>query len=146
MTVADLDERLDFYDGSRRPGLHRIRALAEERRAEGWTPPESELESLLARVLRRLPFAHNVVRQASFPWRTGAANRVDVLIPDHRLIIEADGRRWHTRVQDFDRDRWRDNEATAHGYRTLRFTWVHLHDLADDVVDVILRTTARAAA
>jgi very-short-patch-repair endonuclease len=65
---------------------------------------------------------------------------IDLLLPAHRLIIEADGRRWHTRVQDFDKDRWRDNEAVAHGYRVLHFTWVHLRDLADDVLDVVDRT------
>jgi very-short-patch-repair endonuclease len=68
------------------------------------------------------------------------------LLPEHRLIVEADGRRWHTRVADFDRDRWRDNEATANGYRTLRFTWVHLHDFADASLDVVCRTIAGESA
>ena len=43
-------------------------------------------------------------------------------------------------MQDFDKDRWRDNEAVAHGYRVLHFTWVHLRDLTDDVLDVVDRT------
>ena len=38
------------------------------------------------------------------------------------LVIEADGRAWHTRVEDFERDRRRDAEAAAAGYLTLRFT------------------------
>ncbi len=140
VTVADLEERLDFYVGSRRPGLPRMRALVGERAADGWVPPESELEAMLLRVLDRVPTAPRIVRQVEFAWRTNLTARVDVLLPDHRLIIEADGRRWHTRVADFDRDRWRDNEAVAHGHRVMRFTWVHLHDLADDVVDLVDRT------
>jgi hypothetical protein len=140
IAVADLDERLRFYAGSRRPGLPRIRPLVLERLDDGWTPPESELEALLAVVLGRIPSAPRVIRQAVFPWRAAQNGRVDFLLPDHRLILEADGRRWHARYESFDRDRWRDNEAVAHGYRVLRFTWVHLNDLAEDVLDVITRT------
>jgi very-short-patch-repair endonuclease len=43
-----------------------------------------------------------------------------------RLIVEADGRCWHTRIDDFERDRWRDNVATTHGYDVLRFTYRQL--------------------
>ena len=140
ITVADLDERLAFYSGARRPGLPRIRPLVLERRSAAWAPPESELEAMLAAVLGRLPTAPKVLRQAALPWRSSAPGRVDFLLPDHRIIVEADGRRWHARYEGFDRDRWRDNEAVAHGYAVLRFTWVHLTELADDVVDVINRT------
>jgi hypothetical protein len=146
LVVADLDERLRFYNGSRRPGLPRIRPLVQERLQEGRMPPESELEALLLMVLDGVSSTGPIVRQASLPWRASRPGRVDVLLPAHRLIIEADGRRWHTRVNDFDKDKWRDNEATAHGYGVLHFTWVHLHDLADDVADVLVRTVARTAA
>lgn len=44
ITVGDLGERLAFYAGSRRQGLPHIRPLIAERRSDGWTPPESELE------------------------------------------------------------------------------------------------------
>jgi hypothetical protein len=111
--VADLNERLTYYAGSRRPGLPRIRPLILERLDDAWTPPESELEALLAAVLGRIRSAPRIVRQAAFPWRTAQNARVDFLLPDHRLIVEADGRRWHARHADFDRDRWRDNEAVA---------------------------------
>lgn len=52
--------------------------------------------------------------------------RVDVLIEEWKVIVEADGRAWHTRVADFEYDRWRDNEALRHGYTTVRFTWHQL--------------------
>jgi hypothetical protein len=146
LLVADLDERLRFYAESRRPGLPRIRPLVLERLEEGWTPPESELEALLLAVLEKLPSKPVVVRQAALPWRSARPGRVDFLLPAHRLIVEADGRRWHTRVRDFDKDTWRDNEATAHGFAVLHFTWVHLHHLADDVLDVVNRTLGRGSA
>ena len=146
LAIADLNERLTFYAGSRRPGLPRIRPLVLERLEGGWTPPESELEALLFAVLDRLPGRPTMIRQAPLPWRSVGTGRVDLLVPEHRLIIEADGRRWHTRVKDFDDDKWRDNEATAHGYGVLHFTWVHLHDYADDVIDVAKRTIDRGSA
>lgn len=145
VTVPQLEERLAFYEGSRRPGLPLIRSFVDERTQEGWTPPESELEALLLTVLERLPDRPHIVRQAQLPWRSARPGRVDVLLPDHRLIVEADGRRWHARTEDFDRDRWRDNEAVAHGYRVMRFTWVHLRDLPTSVLDLITRTIAAPA-
>jgi very-short-patch-repair endonuclease len=120
-------------------GLPRIRPLVLERLADGWTPPESELEALLFGLLDRLPEKPHAIRQAGLP----SPGRVDLLLPDHRLIVEADGRRWHTRVADFDRDTWRDNQATANGYGVLRFTWVHLHHLTDDVLGLVGTTLHR---
>jgi very-short-patch-repair endonuclease len=145
LSLADLDERRRFYEGSRRPGTPAMCALLEERSADGWQPAESELEQALHSVLDRLPSRPRVVRQAALQWRSPQPGRVDVLLPDHGLIVEADGRRWHTRVEDFDRDRWRDNEAVAHGLRVQRFTWVHLHALVDDTIALIERTLQRAA-
>lgn len=146
VSVNALHERLQFYVGSRRHGLARIRPLVLERLAYGWTPPESELEARLAAVLARLPSRPEIIRQAAVDWRPTRSGRVDFLLPEHRLIIEADGRRWHTRAADFDNDRWRDNHATANHHRVLRFTWVHLNQLVDEVIDLIERTIAPNAA
>lgn len=146
ITVGDLTDRLEFYEGSRREELPRFRPLVLDRIAEGYIPPETELEAVLLDVLARIPGSLRVVRQSSFPWRTGQPGRVDVLLPDHRLIIEADGRRWHTRMENFDNDRWRDNVAVAHGHRVMRFTWTHLHELVDDSLELIRLTVDPAAA
>jgi len=144
VTVAALDERYRFYEGRGRRGVPAMGVLLDERRADGWTPPASELEALLHAVLVRLPIQPRV-RQAAAPWWSVQPGRVDVLLPDHRLIIEADGRRWHTRVADFDRDRWRDNQAIANGHAMLRFTWVHLTRFPDDVLALIDQTLRLAA-
>jgi very-short-patch-repair endonuclease len=142
LSLVDLEQRLEFYLGTRRPGLPVMRALIGERGADGWTPPESELEAMLLRLLARVPGHPRIVRQAPLPWWSSRPGRVDVLLPDERVIIEADGRRWHTRVADFDHDRWRDNQAIAHGHRVMRFTWVHLHDLPDDALALVCQTLA----
>ena len=144
LTLSDLEERARFYEGSRRRGLPVFRALVAERAALGWVPQESELEARLDELLVRLPSRPRVIRQASLPWRPSLPLRTDRLLPDWRTLVEADGRRWHARVTDFDRDRWRDNEAQAHGYRLLRFTWVHLTVAADEVL-ALLEQVGRCA-
>ena len=42
------------------------------------------------------------------------------------LIVEYDGRRWHTRRAEIDRDHRRDLEASALGWHPLRLTWEQL--------------------
>jgi hypothetical protein len=145
LTVDDLEERSRFYEGTRRRGLPRMRALIAERRAEGWAPPESELEVLLYAMLARVPDLR-VERQPSWPWRQTAQGRVDSYLPDHEVICEGDSRRWHARVADFDRDRWRDNQATAHGLRVLRFTWTHLTMFGDECVKIVEQSTTNREA
>lgn len=137
-TLDECRERLDAYAASRRPQRALFAALVDERSSDRWAPPESELEARLAGVLARLPPGLQVVRQAQLPWRAAGEGRVDVLVVDWRLILEADGRRWHARVADFDRDRWRDNEALAHGYRILRFTHTHIDQRPEEIVALIL--------
>ena len=124
---------------SRLPNSATWRALVEERSAQGWQPPESELEVRLDRVLRRLPAGVSVLRQGTPPWWHAAEHRVDVYILEWALIVEADGRRWHTRVADFDRDRWRDNTAAAFGHRVVRFTHTHLTQQPDDALDLLVQ-------
>jgi very-short-patch-repair endonuclease len=90
----------------------------------GTEPPcsESELEVRLHDALDdpRIPEVH---WQAPFPGRQDGTERVDGLITAWAIVVEGDGRAWHTRVDDFERDRRRDAEAAAHGLLTLRFTW-----------------------
>jgi very-short-patch-repair endonuclease len=143
--LSPFEERVAFYQRSRRPGIATLAALVTERQPGGWQPPASELERRLWRLLRRLTGRPRLVRQAPFPWRDAIDGRFDILIPDWRTIVEGDSRRWHARVRDFDRDRWRDNEAIAHGLRPLRFTWAHITQRPKEVLDLVGRTGALAA-
>ena len=135
MPIEDLVERRLAYEDSRRPAIATLRALVDERTADGWTPPESELETLLRSAVGRVRGCPKIRWQAPAPW--DSKQRVDGLVVEWGLIIEADGRTWHARVRDFDRDRWRDNQAAAHGLRVQRFTYAHLRYRSDEVVAII---------
>jgi very-short-patch-repair endonuclease len=63
-------------------------------------------------------------RQKPLPW--APQRRADVMLVGSPVIVEADGRSWHTRVADFATDRRRDNVATRHGFDTLRYTYAEL--------------------
>lgn len=55
------------------------------------------------------------------PW--DPMKRIDFAWPWCCVGCEADSRRWHSRVNDFQTDRDRDNLALTHNWRIFRFTW-----------------------
>ena len=83
------------------------------------------------------------VRQHRLP--SVGAGRVDAAYPESRLIVEVDGRRWHTRVEDFERDRRRDIEAGLLGWRVVRFAWSDVVRTPGWVCDVVATHLRRAA-
>jgi len=138
---VDVDVLLDLT--ARRsgvPGVGRLRRLLTERASDAYEPPVSELERRLHQLLAN-PRIPSVNRQLPFDFER-VRMTVDVYIPRWRLIVEADGRRWHTRVSDFERDRRRDNEAVAHGYVVLRFTHRMLTQEPMQCLDILLTTGA----
>jgi hypothetical protein len=136
--VGELQERYEELRHGRRRGMATMRHLIAARRVDGFVPATSVLEGLLYGILDG-PGMPPYRRQARVPWSPD--RRVDAMLVGAPVIIEADGRRWHTRVADFDRDRQRDREAALHGYRTLRYTF---GDLSGDGGRV--RSEVRAAA
>jgi len=123
LTVEELQRRYLGFAGSRRAGLGRMRALIDERSGGAFVPPESVLEGMLYAILDR-PGMPRYRRQAPLPW--AADRRADAALVDAPVLLEADGRPWHTRVADFEHDRVRDRLASAHGHATLRFTHADL--------------------
>lgn len=117
-------------------GIAAVRALLAER-ADGYAPPESELERALRRALAGVPIPP-VAWQVSMPWRPVGRHRVDGIIEDWRLILETDGRRWHTRLRDFERDLARDQQAVSHGYRVARFSWSHVSTAPAEVAATVV--------
>lgn len=117
-----------------RPGKRGVRRLGQllDARAPGDPVPESVLERLL---LEAVVGAGNPrpVAQFPHPGRTSRRGWVDFAYPDVKVILEADGRRWHQRIADIKRDRARDNEAARAGWLTLRF--MH-EELRHDPVEV----------
>jgi very-short-patch-repair endonuclease len=55
------------------------------------------------------------------------------------LIIEVDGRAWHTTLEAFGSDRLRDNHAQLAGWRVLRITYRMLVEQPEMVRDMIRR-------
>ena len=148
VSVDELQERRLAYEHSRRRGMPLLRALVDERLESGELPLESDLERQLAVTLALVPGCPEVTWQVPAPW-SPVDQRVDAFILEWRLILEADGRRWHARVADFDNDRWRDNQAAAMGLRVQRFTFTHLAQRRREVAELIAAAgaaTARAAA
>lgn len=135
LAVPQLAQVVDQSDGV--PGVTKLRRIVAYRQPDAYQPPTSELERLLYPVLddpRLPPYS----RQVPMSYQQVEAT-VDAYIDVWRLIVEGDGRRWHTRRADMERDRLRDNEAVAHGHVVLRFTYEMLRDDPEKVVDTLLR-------
>ena len=126
-----LDEVRDRYSELAPRGGRNLRMLKAALLRYGTDAPcsESELEWRLRAALDD-PRVPKVLWLAPFPGQEAGRQRVDGLIPDWSLVIEGDGRAWHARVEDFERDRRRDAEAAAHGLLTMRFTWTQVSNRA----------------
>jgi hypothetical protein len=140
-----LEALLEFYDDLRRPGKRGMKKLGRilAERGPGYVPPRSWLQRRLVNVL----VAGGLPRpqlEVQLPWRTEKESRTDALYDDDsRVLMEADGRRWHVRVDQMAEDRRRDREAQNHGYRPYRFVYQELRYDPDLVVETI--RDARAA-
>lgn len=83
-------------------------------------------QSALEDQVRRLFDDYRIVgfeSQFRPPWYDGRHGIVDFADPSLRVILEADGRRWHQRDQEMTADRQRDRQAASYGWVTIRITW-----------------------
>jgi hypothetical protein len=123
-----------------RPGKPGARNLCVvlDRLFSGETPGESWLEQVLINAIAAAG-GPPLVRQAAHPGRSLPGRLVDLMTRDGtKIIIEADGRTFHGRLQDMARDRERDLTAAAAGYVTLRVMWEQLRYNPDQTVRDIL--------
>lgn len=125
-----------------RPGSVRLARVLRQRTR----PPVnmSELERRFAELCarRRLQIG---AREFAAPWRSRSgtrSERVDVAYEAQRVIVELDGRSYHSLLDDFENDRRRDQLALASGWRTLRFTWAQITRDPDHVERVLRATLA----
>lgn len=88
--------------------------------------PHSELERLLDDVISGSGLPHPV-HEHPLPGSRDRAGFVDRCWPEVRLIVEADGRRWHTRRAQIYLDNDRRLDAQTVGFQTASFLWEHLH-------------------
>ena len=109
-----------------KPGVTRLVRVLDE--LDGEPPPGSVLERHLVGVVRLVGL--DAVRQFPLPWEhEPVVGCVDIAIPTAKVIVEADGRRWHARLDAMANDRRRDRAALRAGWITVRFVY---KDLVDD--------------
>ncbi len=110
----------------------RRRAAALRNALAAYTPEpaftRSELEKRFLALCRTagvpMPRTNNVTN----------ADEIDFTWPDRRLMVEADSLRHHGTRAAFERDRRRDQQHTAAGWRVVRFTWRQVDETPADVV------------
>lgn len=94
--------------------------------------------------------ALELIRAAELPEpRTNArvaGCEVDLLWRAERLIVEVDGFAYHGSREAFERDRERDAELSALGFRVARVTWRQLADAPEAVVARLARSLSAGPA
>lgn len=123
-----------------KPGIARV-AEALDRRGDGFVPAHSELESALFAALEAggLP---PPVRQLPLPGRGPIRGIADGGYIDAKIVLEADGRRWHSRVEAARRDRERDAQVVRAGWVPLRFVHEQIVGDPSSVCAVVADTRA----
>lgn len=120
-TLQDYDEILSDVGRQGRAGVGVLRDAVEARRrweSENESVLEDEFMAIVDRYLLPSPVPQHVIRDKT----GGFIGRVDFAYPEHRLLIELDGYRYHTDPGAFVRDRNRQNRISLAGYRVLRYT------------------------
>jgi len=124
--IDDLRAALAAIPG--RIGNRERRRLLLESRAEPWS------------VAERL--AHKILHQAGITgWLAnrpvvldGQTYFLDIAFPGIRLVLEIDGREFHTKSDVFESDRRRQNDLVLARFTVLRFTYRRLVDEPDQVL------------
>jgi very-short-patch-repair endonuclease len=121
----------------RRQGVPRLRQVLADYREPPVTRSELE-DSFLA-----------LVEQSGLPRprvnSTVAGLEVDFFWPGARLVVELDGRAYHTSPRAFERDRRRDAILLRAGCRVLRITFRRLQEDPGGVIEDVRALIARAA-
>lgn len=127
-------EAIEAQAAAGRGGSRVLRALLED--APGYT--RQGAERLLGRLVleARLPRAVFNVRVEGFER--------DAYWAEHRLIVEVAGWAAHGDRRAFERDRARDAQLLAMGYRTIRVTWRQITQEPSAVVAILAAALARS--
>jgi hypothetical protein len=118
VTDAELDRALQR--GAHRPGAALVRGLLAAERGPAFT--RAELERRLLALIREAGLPAPVLNGTLLGFE------VDFHWPEHRLVVETDGFRFHAHARSFERDRRRDQVLVAAGWRVIRITWRQLTD------------------
>ena len=114
-----------------RAGNPKRQELLLDSRDEPW----SEAERQFHRLLRA---AGITGWQANRPVRINGLNVYpDVVFRRQRLVIEIDGREFHSDREAFESDRRRQNLLVLNGWRVLRITWRMIQDEPDQLIEMV---------
>ena len=126
-SLAAIGAALDDVRRPGKPGIVKLTRVLDDL-GPGSGQPRSKLERLLDDVIR-LSGLPEPRREHPLPGRGALVGFVDRCWPEAKLIVEADGRKWHSRREQASRDASRSLEAQAAGFETTRLLWEHLaHD------------------
>jgi very-short-patch-repair endonuclease len=124
----------------KRAGNPRRRLLLLDSRDEPWSAAERVFHGLLRT-------AGITGWSANRPLRLGDQTiHPDVTFLRLRLVIEIDGREFHSDREVFEADRRRQNLLVLHGWRVLRITWAMIQSGPDQVMAMVREAMALAAA
>jgi len=143
LTISELAEVHGRFARQGRPGTVHLRELLAHLDEE--PPLQSEMEQRMD-VLLRAAGLDSPARQVPLPGWVEHPAHVDFAYPQLTLIIEVDGRSWHSRSTEFELDRKRDNAAQLAGWMVLRFTWRQITRDPEYVVSTIRAAIRRTAA
>jgi len=119
---------LEVYAGM--PGVRTLRTMLDR---HTFRLSDSDLEILF----RPLALAAGFPLPLSKHWVLGY--ETDFFFPDHDLIVETDGLRYHRTAAQQARAVKRDQKHVAAGFRVLRFTHWQIAHAADEVTGVLRR-------
>jgi very-short-patch-repair endonuclease len=106
----------------------------------------SELEARLLALIRTSDLPTPTCNQRIRCGEGDTVLEVDFLWSRQRVVVEADGRRFHDDPLAFERDRKRDRDLQLSGYRVIRFTHRQIEKEPDAVVSAIHRLLATTSA
>ncbi|MEA2311612.1 MAG: hypothetical protein QOE28_1580 [Solirubrobacteraceae bacterium] len=118
VSAAELFAALERGHG--RSGALALRAVLDRDSEPSLTRSEAERRLLDLIRAARLPAPQTNVRVGHY--------EVDFLWAQERLVIEVDGFAFHGSRAAFERDRARDADLQARGYRVVRLTWRRIVD------------------
>jgi very-short-patch-repair endonuclease len=110
----------------RRPGVAALRSLLDANPSPSLTRSEAEQRLLALVRAAELPAPETNVRVGR--------HEVDFLWREQALVVEVDGFRFHSSRIAFERDRLRDAELGARGFRVIRVTWRQLSDRPEALI------------
>jgi very-short-patch-repair endonuclease len=148
LSARDLSRAVEEAEVQRRVSLHSLNEqFSRYPRHRGTAPltkairtepalTRSEAERRFLELIRaaRLPEPEANVRVGGY--------EVDFLWRDEKLIVEVDGYAFHSSRSSFERDRRKDQELSAAGYRVVRITWRQITDEGAAVIAHMSRMIA----